>query len=93
VVNFIYDNIIFFSNVKSFFKKSAFFYGKTRVKRVLEYFCSSSTNPQSPQLNSHQNPSNQEAFTVLNEWRALHALPLVRLRTNIHNYFKENKKE
>ena len=39
-----------------------------------------------------QNPSNQEAFTVLNEWRALHALPLVRLRTNIHNYFKENKK-
>lgn len=35
-----------------------------------------------------ENSSNQEAFNVVNNHRALHFLPLIRLRTNLHQHFK-----
>ncbi len=39
----------------------------------------------------NDNPNNHEAFGIVNDYRALHALPLVRFRTNLHIYFEKNR--
>jgi len=36
-----------------------------------------------------QNTQNQEAFDIVNNFRALHFLPLIRMRTNLHIHFKK----
>lgn len=38
-----------------------------------------------------ENSSNGEAFNLINNWRSLHSLPLVRLRANIYQYFRKRK--
>ena len=39
-----------------------------------------------------ENPKDIQPYNKINAWRALHATPLVRFRTNLHIYKKERKK-
>lgn len=61
---------------------------------ISEGFCRNIMRNSKKELNNAakillQNTQNQEAFDIVNNFRALHFLPLVRMRTNLHIHFKK----